>query len=127
MWMHNGNVGAWKYVKRRISNSLAEKWYLGIKGGTDSEYAFALFLDTLEKEFDVDPSAEPESGFGPKILRRAMERTIEKINEFVKSVPVEHHLAEVETRSLLNFAVTDGHSVVVTRYVSSKTDAASAS
>jgi glutamine amidotransferase len=124
MWMHNGNVGAWKYVKRRISNSLAERWYLGIKGGTDSEYAFALFLDTLEKEFGVDPSTEPETGFGPKILRRAMERTIQKINEFVKSVPVEHHLDEVETRSLLNFAVTDGHSVVVTRYVSSKTDAA---
>ena len=124
MWMHNGNVGAWKYVKRQISNSLAERWYLGIKGGTDSEYAFALFLHTLEKEFGVDPSAEPENGFGPKILRKAMERTIEKINDFVKAVPVEHQLDEVETRSLLNFAVTDGHSVVVTRYVSSKTDAA---
>ena len=124
MWMHNGNVGAWKYVKRRISDSLAERWYLSIKGGTDSEYAFALFLDTLEKEFGVDPSDEPENGFGPKVLRRAMERTIEKINEFVKAVPVEHKLAEVETRSLLNFAVTDGHSVVVTRYVSSKIDAA---
>jgi glutamine amidotransferase len=123
MWMHNGNIGAWKYVKRPLADSLSDKWFLGVKGGTDSEWAFALFLDTLERE-GVDPSAEPEGGFNTKTLRRAMKKTIAKINEFVKAVPAEHKLADVETRSLLNFAVTDGHSVIVTRYVSSKTDAA---
>ena len=123
MWMHNGNIGSWKYVKRPLADSLADKWYLGVKGGTDSEWAFALFLDTLERE-GVDPCSEPEGGFGEKVLRRAMKATIAKINAFVKAVPVEHNLAEVETRSLLNLAVTDGHSVIVTRYVSSKTDAA---
>ncbi|KAK4944615.1 glutamine amidotransferase subunit [Elasticomyces elasticus] len=124
MWMHNGNIGAWKYVKRPLADSLSDKWYLGVKGGTDSEWAFALFLDTLEREEGVDPSSEPEGGFDTKTLRRAMKKTIAKINAFVKAVPAEHHLADVETRSLLNFAVTDGHSVIVTRYVSSKTDAA---
>jgi glutamine amidotransferase len=123
MWMHNGNIGAWKYVKRPLSDSLSDKWFLGVKGGTDSEWAFALFLDTLERE-GVDPSAEPEDGFDTKLLRRAMKKTIAKINAFVKAVPAEYHLDDVETRSLLNFAVTDGHSVIVTRYVSSKTDAA---
>ncbi|EXJ56181.1 glutamine amidotransferase [Cladophialophora yegresii CBS 114405] len=123
MWMHNGNIGAWTYVKRPLADCLSDKWFLGVKGGTDSEWAFALFLDTLERE-GVDPSAEPEGGFDTKSLRRAMKKTIAKINEFVKAVPAEHKLADVETRSLLNFAVTDGHSVIVTRYVSSKTDAA---
>jgi glutamine amidotransferase len=123
MWMHNGNIGAWKYVKRPLADSLADKWFLGVKGGTDSEWAFALYLDTLERE-GVDPSSEPEGGFDTKTLRRAMKKTIAKINEFVKAVPPEHKLADIETRSLLNFAVTDGHSVIVTRYVSSKTDAA---
>lgn len=123
MWMHNGNIGAWSYVKRRLVESLADRWYYALKGTTDSEYAFVLFLDALEKE-GVDPGAEPEGGFGPKLLRRAMKRTIARINEFVKAVPAEHKLPDVETRSLLNFAVTDGYSVVVTRYVSSKTDAA---
>ena len=123
--MHNGNIGAWKYVKRPLATSLSDRWYLGVKGGTDSEWAFALFLDCLEKE-GVDPGAEPEGGFEPKLLRRAMKKTIAKINAFVKAVPAAHActLEDVETRSLLNFAVTDGHSVVVTRYVSSKTDAA---
>lgn len=123
MFMHNGNIGSWKYVKRPLADSLNDQWYLGVKGGTDSEWAFALFLDTLERE-GVDPGAEPEGGFGPKVLRRAMKKTIAKINAFVRAVPAEHHLADAETRSLLNFAVTDGHSVVVTRYVSSKTDEA---
>ncbi|KAK5202729.1 glutamine amidotransferase subunit [Exophiala xenobiotica] len=90
----------------------------------DSEWAFALFFDTLEKD-GVDPSSEPKEGFDTKVLRRAMKKTIAKINAFVTAVPAEHNLAdELETRSLLNFAVTDGHSVIVTRYVSSKTDAA---
>lgn len=125
MWMHNGNIGAWKYVKRPLADSLGDQWFLGVKGGTDSEWAFALFLDCLEKE-GVDPSTEPEGGFQPKLLRRAMKKTISKINAFVKAVPAHNTctLEDVETRSLLNFAVTDGHSVIVTRYVSSKTDAA---
>ncbi|KIX08798.1 uncharacterized protein Z518_03455 [Rhinocladiella mackenziei CBS 650.93] len=123
MWMHNGNIGAWKYVKRPLSDSIADKWFLGVKGGTDSEWAFALFLDILERE-GVDPSSAPEGGFDAKILRRAMKKTIAQINAFVKAVPPEYQLPDVETRSLLNFAVTDGHSVIVTRYVSSKTDAA---
>ncbi|KAL9109863.1 MAG: hypothetical protein Q9227_005566 [Pyrenula ochraceoflavens] len=123
MWMHNGNIGSWKYVKRPLAASLADKWYVGVKGGIDSEWAFALFLDLLEKE-GVNPSSSPQAGFSPKLLRRAMKKTIAKINEFVKAVPAEHNLAGAETRSLLNFAVTDGHTVVVTRYVSSKTDEA---
>jgi glutamine amidotransferase len=129
MWMHNGNIGGWRFVKRPLADSLADKWYLGVQGGTDSEWAFALFLDTLSKEGGaggvvVDPSSAPPNGFDPKLLRRAMRKTIAKINAFVAAIPARHALGDVETRSLLNFAVTDGHTVIVTRYVSSKTDAA---
>ena len=123
MWMHNGNIGGWKYVKRPLATSLKDKWYLSVKGGTDSEWAFALFLDLLEKS-GHDPSSQPEGGFGEKALRQAMKRTIAGINAFIRAIPAELKLEEVDTRSLLNFAVTDGHSVVVSRYVSSKTDAA---
>lgn len=123
MWMHNGGIGAWKYVKRRVGASLDDKWYLGVKGGTDSEWAFALFLNNLSKE-GVDPGSEPEGGFGPKLLRRAMKKTVTQINAFVKAVPTDCGLKREQLISLLNFAVTDGHSVVVTRYVNSKTDAA---
>ncbi|KAK2745252.1 hypothetical protein FQN57_003947 [Myotisia sp. PD_48] len=123
MWMHNGNLGGWKYIKRTLALSLAEQWYLGVKGGTDSEWAFALFLDLMEKQ-GVDPSSAPEGGFGPALLRRVMNETIKRINELIAAIPKKYAMTDLETRSLLNFAVTDGHSVVCTRYVSSKTDEA---
>jgi glutamine amidotransferase len=118
MWMHNGSISAWNYIKRSLGDSLTDKWFLSVKGGTDSEWSFALFLDLLEKE-GVDPSSDPgPEGFGQALLRRVLMKTIARINELVRN----QNITGVETRSLLNFAVTDGHTVVCTRYVSSKTD-----
>lgn len=122
--MHNGNLGGWKYIKRALADSLADKWYLNVRGGTDSEWAFALFLDLMEKEGGVDPSTAPEGGFDHGLLRAVMGKVIKKINELVAGIPKNCTVSDVETRSLLNFAVTDGHTVVCTRYVSSKTDEA---
>lgn len=124
MWMHNGGLGGWKHIKRPLGARLADKWYLGVKGGTDSEWAFALYLDTLER-MGHNPSAPPAEGFGPTILRQAMLKTIRQINQFIADISPSVVLEEnLDTRSLLNFAVTDGHSVICTRYVSSKTDEA---
>ncbi|CAL3969317.1 hypothetical protein PZA11_006108 [Diplocarpon coronariae] len=124
MWMHNGGLGGWKYIKRRLGERIADKWYLQVQGGTDSEWAFALFLDTLER-MGYNPSSPPKLGFGPGVLRHAMLQTIKQINDFIADIPksvIENE--NVDTRSLLNFAITDGHSVVCTRYVSSRTDEA---
>ncbi|EFX01339.1 glutamine amidotransferase [Grosmannia clavigera kw1407] len=124
MWMHNGSLGGWKYIKRRLSERLADKWYHSVVGGTDTEWAFALFLDTLER-LGASPSSQPEKGFGPGLLRKAMLRTIAIINELIDQIPESTILSEnVDTRSLLNFALSDGHSVICTRYVSSTTDQA---
>lgn len=124
MWMHNGGLGGWKHIKRRLGDKLADKWYLSVKGGTDSEWAFALFLDTLER-MGHDPSSCPEKGFGPTVLRKAVSETIRQINELTDSIPNDIVQNEdVDTRSLLNFAMTDGHSVICTRYISSSRDEA---
>ncbi|KAI9678681.1 MAG: hypothetical protein M1817_005738 [Caeruleum heppii] len=127
MWMHNGNLGGWRYIKRRLVDSINDQWFLGVQGSTDSEWAFALFLDSLEK-MGHDPSATPRpGGFGHAVLRKAMLRTIERINQLIADIPDTvrgQDRDDVEMRSLLNFAVTDGHSVICTRYVSSRTDEA---
>ncbi|EQB52068.1 hypothetical protein CGLO_08326 [Colletotrichum gloeosporioides Cg-14] len=124
MWMHNGGLGGWKYIKRRLGQRLADKWYLGVQGGTDSEWAFALFLDTLER-MGHDPSSQPPNGFGPTVLRKVLLKTIALINELIDEIPESTIQSEnVDTRSLLNFAVTDGKSIICTRYISSATDEA---
>ena len=121
--MHNGGIGGWKHIKRKVGQSLEDDWYMFVQGGTDSEWAFALFLDTMQR-MGVHPiDNAKETGFGHTVLRKAMLRTIERINEFVAEIPDKIKKAE-DTRSLLNFAVSDGHTVVCTRYVSSKTDEA---
>ncbi|KAJ2158888.1 glutamine amidotransferase subunit [Coemansia sp. RSA 552] len=104
MWMHNGNIGGFDRIKRTLQNALPEAIFLSLQGTTDSEHAFALFLSMLD-----DPSQDT---FSYKELRRAMLRTITQLNKWLDAEGV------TET-SLLNFAVTDGQSVVCTRYITS--------
>ncbi len=123
MWMHNGGIGGWKFgVKRKLVTDINDRWFEMVNGSTDSEWAFALFLDTLDKMgSDPDDVQKQQDGFGHTVLRKAMLKTIERINGFIKALPEEIR-ASGDTRSLLNFAVADGKSVVCTRYVSSRTD-----
>lgn len=124
MFMHNGGIGCFKAIKRRLALSLEERWFTLVQGSTDSEWAFALFLDCLDKA-GIDPSTPPgPAGFGHTVLRKAILTTIERINGFIRDVVGEEGMGNEDSRSLLNFAVTDGESVVCTRYVSSKTDEA---
>ncbi|KAK4690109.1 glutamine amidotransferase, partial [Lecanoromycetidae sp. Uapishka_2] len=125
MFMHNGNIACWRHVKRALALSVASKWFVGVQGNTDSEWAFALFLDSLERAgLDPDSPTYATSGFGHANLRKAMLQTIKRINEFVDATPSEFRNEMMDKRSLLNFAVADGHSVVCTKYVSSATDEA---
>jgi glutamine amidotransferase len=105
MFMHNGGIGCFKQIKRRLAMSLNEQWFTLVQGSTDSEWAFATFLDCLDKT-GVSPNSEPgQGGFGHTVLRKAMLETIARINGFIKEV-------------------VDGESVVCSRYVSSQTDEA---
>lgn len=125
MWMHNGGVGGWKLgVKRLLVTDIADRWFNMVNGSTDSEWTFALFLDSLEKMgIDPDGVKKQRQGFGHTVLRKAMLKTIERLNGFIKALP-EEVKASGDVRSLLNFAVADGKSVVCTRYVSSRDDEA---
>ncbi|EGX43454.1 hypothetical protein AOL_s00215g190 [Orbilia oligospora ATCC 24927] len=116
MFMHNGNIACFQKIKRNIVLDIEERFFLVVEGSTDSEWAFALFLDSLTR-LGVDPATTPPNGFGHQILRQAMLSTINRLNEFGRA-------AGITEPSLLNFAATDGHSVVCTRYISSRTDEA---
>ncbi|KEQ90913.1 hypothetical protein AUEXF2481DRAFT_525343 [Aureobasidium subglaciale EXF-2481] len=124
MFMHNGGVGSWNSgVKRKLVSDVGDRWFGGVTGSTDSEWCFALFLDSLEKSgYDPDNHDAQNNGFGHSVLRKTILKTIQRINGYIRELP--EHVREGDTRSLLNFAVTDGKSVVCTRYVSSKTDEA---
>ena len=125
MFMHNGSIACWREIKRDLALSVGQKWFVGVQGNSDSEWAFALFLDCLEKAgFDPDSEECKANGFGHTALRKAMLQTIQRINTFVDATPSDLPDETMGKRSLLNFAASDGHSVVCTRYVSSTTDEA---
>lgn len=101
LWMHNGTIEGFDLIKRRLRRSLPDDIYHGLKGDTDSEHAFALFLNLLEKKTT------------PQIadLADVLESTIEQLEEWGRE-------AGVKRPSIYNFAVTDGRNIVTVRYVS---------
>ncbi|KAF8350106.1 nucleophile aminohydrolase [Amanita rubescens] len=109
MFMHNGSIADFHRIKRKLQSTLPDVAFNTVNGNTDSEWAFALFLAKLP-----DPDAK---SFSLETLRKAMLAAISSLNEFAEE-------AEITEPSLLNFCITDGESVVVTRYVSSRTDEA---
>jgi ergothioneine biosynthesis protein EgtC len=102
MWMHNGAVSGFHKIKRPLRESLKDEFYDMIQGTTDSEHAFAVFLNNLRTPFGETSDEE---------MRRSLIETIARLNEWTQS-------AGVSESSFYNFAVTDGRSTVVSRYAS---------
>jgi glutamine amidotransferase len=111
MFMHNGGISNFSRVKRKLINHIKDEYFLFLQGSTDSECCFALFLDTLDK-MGYDTT---KRDFSPSILREALLKTIDYIRGWTKDTP---------EPSLLNFAVTNGDTVIVSRYITSKTEEA---
>ena len=100
-FVHNGCIAAFDDdVKSIIDERHAESLKL-VAGSTDSEYAGALFVEHL-RGFPQGPHYPLQS------LRNAMRRTLREISELTQMVTAD--------ASSLNFAVTDGKSLVVSRY-----------
>lgn len=109
MFMHNGGIADFPRIKRKIQQTLPDEIFNVVKGNTDSEWAFALLLSKL-------PDANAHS-FTTNTLKQAMLDTIAHLNALAEE-------AGIEEPSLMNFCVTDGESVIVTRYISSRQDEA---
>ncbi len=99
-FMHNGSIGGFARIRRRLEAGLSEETYSGIQGTTDSELAFALFLDAYARVRAED----------------ATERMVGALTEAVAKIEWTADDAGVTEASYLNFAVTDGRRAVVMRY-----------
>lgn len=120
MFMHNGYINNFQKFKKVLINDLCDELYLGVKGNTDSEYAFALYLQIL---FDGDPEGNKDrlkkGGFSAEELADAMVKTIARINKYCLDYHRKVHGDDLSSfgTSLLNFGLTDGETVIATRYV----------
>lgn len=105
MWMHNGAVADFHKIKRRLRAGLKDEFYNMIQGTTDSEHAFALFLNNLQVPFGEARASDIQS---------ALISTIDGLNELTRE-------AGIVEASFYNFAVTDGQTIIVSRYCSADT------
>jgi glutamine amidotransferase len=103
MFMHNGGLGAYDDVIRRLRDDLDEETYFGIRGTTDSEHAFAVVQDQLGADV-VDPSLGD--------LAAAVRDSLAYLEA------LKHEVGGAGETTWANFCLTDGESVVATRYAS---------
>ena len=102
LFMHNGTIQGFWQIRRRLRASLPDHLYNAIEGTTDSEHAFAVFLNLLG-DHDRKHSANE---LGQTLVKTVAH--LERWTAETKSSPPSYY----------NFAVTDGLSVAAIRYVS---------
>lgn len=122
MFMHNGGIAGFSYIKRRLVQHIRDQYFIFVQGSTDSEWAFALFLNCLE-DLGCNP-ADANGRFPADTLRQALLDTIGYIREWTSNQDNHNHNNRTREPSLLNFAITDGNTVVVSRYITSRTEEA---
>ncbi len=97
LFIHNGKIDNFKQtLMRPICELLSDTAYKSIKGSTDSEHFFALFLDEQLKNPD-DP------------LEQALQRALLKLDELAKS----HQVS-----ASANIIISDGERLIAARFAS---------
>lgn len=101
-FMHNGFIGGFHQIRRRLLERLSDTAFGLIAGSTDSELLFALFVDRyLELK-----------------IRRRVERMARALTAAIGEVEELRREAGVEQPSELNIALADGVAAVATRFSS---------
>jgi glutamine amidotransferase len=99
VFMHNGDVREFARIRRRLCERLSDAAFGWIRGSTDSEHLFALFIDQY-MALEVLPPLER--------LAQALKSTIHILEVVARE-------ANVEPAATLNLAVANGHCAAVSR------------
>lgn len=115
LFCHNGRIPNFQAIRRRFLTHLSDRAFRVVKGTTDSEIFFALCLTILENDGEESPYKQKKP-FGHKRLVAALKKTLTQI---------EHILMEANATSnysTFNFSLTDGETMVVTRFCNKSPD-----
>lgn len=113
-FMHNGDVARFSQVRRRLLSDLSDAAFAAIRGSTDSEHLFGVFLDEAHS---ADVARAPDrAGAMARTLERALARVVGLSMEAKKHLPRPPGMAPGEDESYVNCAVTDGEAAVACRF-----------
>ena len=102
--MHNGGIGGFTSIKREIRRNLSDEVYNWLRGQTDTEHFFASFLERIISK---------NGNHSAKDMSDAMRDTINYIEDLKKK-------KGIKETSYLNVVITDGITVVGTRYIAAE-------
>lgn len=105
LWAHNGTISGFELLRPTILQKLGPELAFDIKGTTDSEYFFYLFLANLKAK-EVDLSSEY---IDPMIIRSTFIDTIREINTLGVNVGI-------DKPHKLNVIVTNGKVMLASRF-----------
>lgn len=97
--MHNGDVGNFQKIRRKLLETVCDEAFSNIFGSTDSENFFAVIIDELLKKQVI----------GALGLAAALDSAIQRVVALVEQFGD-------NATSYLNVAVTDGENAVISRY-----------
>ncbi|MFQ5630641.1 MAG: class II glutamine amidotransferase [bacterium] len=99
LFMHNGEIGGFKKIKRRLRERLSDEIYNWLEGDTDSEHFFAFFLEIFlarKRKYTASDIVD------------TLDETLAEVLELV----AKHGNNEP---SYLNVAITDGKVIVASK------------
>jgi len=131
-FMHNGHVGGFAQIVRRLQAGLSDSAWAGIRGSTDSEHLFAWFCDCLaERRMEAAPGSRDDAPADSTAVAKAgaeLEPMSESMAAAMRATIADQERlkreAGIEERSLLNLVVSDGREAVITRYITGGGDGA---
>jgi predicted glutamine amidotransferase len=101
LWMHNGDIPGRARLSRQVAMAADDTLLAQIRGNTDTEWAFTLFLTNLAGWPEERPTLEQ--------LSEAMRQTLSQIAGW-------HRESEDERPLEMNFCVSDGRIMVAARF-----------
>jgi predicted glutamine amidotransferase len=110
LFMHNGGIEDFEAVKRVLRRKLSDEIYNWVRGQTDSEHLFALFVHNLTLKYSLQPTAA---------------QMLEVMNETVLEIVAIKREMGITSNDYINVTVTDGHVTVGLRYVTEESEKAS--
>jgi predicted glutamine amidotransferase len=108
--MHNGRLGSFHRVRRRLLDSLTDEAFGVVRGSTDTEHLLALFVDEV-----VRNGGDGQTHGGHGGLDGALELASRLTEALARALEVAREVGDGQS-SLLNVAVSDGERAVVTRF-----------
>lgn len=112
LFCHNGRLEQFDMMRRTFHQQLSDEAFYHMKGTTDSEVILALLCTYLQQDSDSQLSPyEQMEPFGYERLTNA----IKKVLRTIEHITIQCGLHDT-TYHTCNFALTDGETMIVTRF-----------